>query len=164
LKTKLTKVLTTYYLLVTILVIPPFFTRCEIDHGLGISKSRIRGHVILPDMSLRPDYFEAVRVIALTKKLDAENITLNDAVIANYSVDLSQERPTYDLPAPLSKYEFIGAVWKHREKGWDYTKIFGFYGFDPDSFKFTSEPIYLTEDHPIVDGIDIVCDWILVSE
>jgi len=162
LKTKPRKLPTTYYLLFAIFFI--LTTHCEIDHGLGISKSRIRGHVILPDMSQRPEYFEAVRVIALTKKLDAEDISLNDAVIANYSVDLSVERSPYDLPAPISKYEFIGAVWKHREKGWDYTKIFGFYGFDPDSFKFNAEPVYLTKEQPIVYGIDIVCDWVLVSE
>ena len=102
--------------LLLFMVISPYFTGCEIDHGLGISTSRIRGHVILPDMSLRPDYFEAVRVIALTKTLDATDITLNDAVFSNFSVDLENPTPTYDLPAPLSKYEFIGAVWKHREK------------------------------------------------
>ncbi|MDZ7345189.1 MAG: hypothetical protein ONA69_00185 [candidate division KSB1 bacterium] len=136
---------------------------CEIDHGLGVSKSRIRGHVILPDMSLRPDYFEAVRVIALTKTLDAENISLNDAVFSNTSVDLSQPRPAYDLPAPLSKYEFVGAVWKKRGQPWDYTRIFGFYGFDPDSFKFEHKTIYLTKDQPVAENIDIVCDWILVT-
>jgi hypothetical protein len=146
------------------MVISPYFTSCDIDHGLGISKSRIRGHVVLPDMSLRPDYFEAVRIIALTKTLDADTITLNDVVYSNFSVDLEHPNPTYDLPAPLSKYEFIGAVWKHRQKGWDYTKIFGFYGFDPDSFKFTSQPVYLTKDQPIVNDIDVVCDWIFVSE
>lgn len=142
----------------------PYFGGCDIDHGLGLSQSRIRGRVILPDMSQRPDYFEAVQVIAVTKKLDSEDISLNDVVISNYSVDLSQHAPAYDLPAPLSKYELVAAVWKHREKGWDYTKIFGFYGFDPDSFKFTAEPIYLTKERPVVEDIDIVCDWILVSE
>ncbi|MDZ7372134.1 MAG: hypothetical protein ONB12_13315 [candidate division KSB1 bacterium] len=140
-----------------------FFSSCEIDHGLGVSKSRIRGHVILPDMSLRPDYFEAVRIIALTKTLDAENISLNDAVFSNTSVDLSQSRPAYDLPAPLSKYEFVGAVWKKRGEPWDYTRIFGFYGFDPDSFKFEHKTIYLTKDQPVAENIDIVCDWILVT-
>lgn len=147
-----------------VLVISPYFTSCDIDHGLGVSDSRIRGHLILPDMSLRPDYFEAVRVVALTKKLDEGDITLNDAVIANFSVDLGVANPTYDLPAPISKYEFIGAVWKQRGKSWDYTNIFGFYGFDPDSFKYDVKPVYLTEDQPIVDNIDIVCDWIFVSE
>ncbi|RQW05319.1 hypothetical protein EH222_10065 [candidate division KSB1 bacterium] len=147
-----------------VMVISPHFISCEIDHGLGVSTSRIRGHLVLPDMSLRPDYFEAVRVVALTKTLDAQDITLNDAVFSNFSVDLEHPNPSYDLPAPLSKYEFIGAVWKHRQKGWDYTKIFGFYGFDPDSFKFTSQPVYLTKEQPIVDGIDIVCDWIFVSD
>lgn len=140
-----------------------FLLQCEIDHGLGVSSSRIRGHLILPDMSRRPDYFESVRVIALTKTLDAEDISLNDVVISNSSVDLSDPYPAFDLPAPLSKYEFIGAVWKKKNEGWDYTRIFGFYGFDPDSFKFTQEPIYLTKDNPIVDDIDIVCDWILVT-
>ncbi|MBN1480212.1 hypothetical protein EH223_19825 [candidate division KSB1 bacterium] len=140
------------------------FSGCDVDHGLGLSKSRIRGRVILPDMSQRPDYFEAVQVIAITKKLDAADISLNDVVISNYSVDLSQPTPAYDLPAPYSKYELVAAVWKHREKGWDYTKIFGFYGFDPDSFKFTAEPIYLTKEQPVIEDIDIICDWILVSE
>jgi hypothetical protein len=142
--------------------ISPFF-HCEIDHGLDVSKSRIRGHLILPDMSLRPDYFESVRIIALTKTLDAEELSLSDAVFSNSSIDLSNPSPAYDLPAPLSKYEFIGAVWKKKDAAWDYTRIFGFYGFDPDSFKFEQKPIYLTKDSPIVDDIDIVCDWILVT-
>ena len=137
--------------------------QCDIDHGLGVSSSRIRGHLILPDMALRPDYFESVRVIALTKTLDAQDISLNDVVISNSSVDLSDPTPAFDLPAPLSKYEFVGAVWKKRNEAWDYTRIFGFYGFDPDSFKFTQTPIYLSKDNPVVDDIDIVCDWLLVS-
>jgi len=137
--------------------------QCEIDHGLGVSTSRIQGHVILPDMSLRPDYFESVRIVALTKTLDAADLSLNDVVISNSSVDLSDPRPAYDLPAPLSKYEFVGAVWKKRGEAWNYTRIFGFYGFDPDSFKFTQKPIYLTKENPIAKDIDIVCDWILVS-
>ncbi len=137
--------------------------RCEIDHGLDVSKSRIRGHLILPDMAQRPDYFESVSVIALTKKLDAEDITLNDVVISNSSVDLNDPTPPYDLPAPLSRYEFVGAVWKKKGEPWDYTRIFGFYGFDPDSFKFDVKPIYLTKENPVAENIDIVCDWILVS-
>ncbi len=84
--------------------------------------------------------------------------------VNSIAIDLGAEIPTFDLPAPISKYEFVGAVWKHRDKGWDYTKIFGFYGFDPDSFKFDVKPIVLTKDQPIVDDIDIVCDWIFVSE
>ena len=145
-----------------IVVISPGF-RCDIDHGLGVSDSRIRGHIILPDMSQRPDYFEAVRVVALTKTLDAEEITLNDVVFSNSSVDLNAELPAYDLPAPLSRYEFIGAVWKERDKNWDYTKIFGFYGFDPDSFQFNMQPVVLTKQQPIAENIDIVCDWIFVN-
>ncbi len=136
---------------------------CEIDHGLGISKSHIRGRVILPDMSMRPDYFEAVRIVALTKTLDAEDLSLSDAVFSNTSVDLSKSEPTYDLPAPLSKYEFIGAVWKKRNEPWNYRRIFGFYGFDPDSFKFEHKTVYLTKESPVAEGIDIVCDWILVT-
>lgn len=139
------------------------FFNCEIDHGLDVSKSHIRGHLILPDMSQRPDYFESVRIIALTKTLDATDISLSDAVYSNTSVDLSGTNPVYDLPAPLSKYEFVGAVWKKKNEAWDYTRIFGFHGFDPDSFKFEQRPVYLTKDSPIVDDIDIVCDWILVT-
>ena len=147
----------------TILSIALFLIQCEIDHGLGVSTSRIQGHLVLPDMSQRPDYLESVRVIALTKTLDAADISLNDVVISNSSVDLSDPNPSFDLPAPLSKYEFIGAIWKKRDEAWDYTRIFGFYGFDPDSFKFTQKPIYLTKDNPIVEDIDIVCDWLLVT-
>ncbi len=163
-KLRFTKSLWSRFLLVFSLsvVISPTY-RCEIDHGLGISDSRIRGNIILPDMSERPDYFEAVRIVALTKQLDAEEITLNDIVFSNYSVDLSTEQPAYDLPAPLSRYEFIGAVWKERGKGWDYTKIFGFYGFDPDSFQFDMQPVVLTKQDPIAENIDIVCDWLFVS-
>jgi len=149
--------------LVLISALALFVFQCDIDHGLGVSTSRIRGHLILPDMAQRPDYFESVRVIALTKTLDAKDISLNDVVISNTSVDLSDPSPAFDLPAPLSKYEFVGAIWKKRDEAWDYTRLFGFYGFDPDSFKFTREPIYLTKDNPIVDDIDIVCDWILVT-
>jgi hypothetical protein len=147
-----------------LLVISPHFLTCDVDHGLGVSQSRIQGRLILPDMSQRPDYFQAVRIVALTKTLDADDVSLNDAVFSNKSIDLGVPNPTFDLPAPISKYEFVGAVWKHRDKGWDYTKIFGFYGFDPDSFKYDVKPIYLTKAQPIVDNIEIVCDWIFVSE
>lgn len=146
-----------------IVVACSLFFFCEVDHGLGVSKSRIRGHVILPDMSLRPEYFEAVRVIALTKTLDSEDLSLNDAVFGNASVDLSNPRPAYDLPAPLSNYVFIGAVWKKKGEPWNYLRIFGFYGFEPDSFKFEQKTVSLSKDAPIAEDIDIVCDWMLVT-
>ncbi len=150
--------------MLVLVVISPHFISCDVDHGLGVSQSRIQGRLILPDMSQRPDYFQAVRIVALTKTLDAEDVSLNDAVFSNKSVDLGVPNPTFDLPAPISKYEFVGAVWKHRDKSWDYTKIFGFYGFDPDSFKYNVQPIVLTKGQPVVDDIEIVCDWIFVSE
>lgn len=140
-------------------------TRCDVDHGLGVSKSRIRGTVYLPDMSQKPSFFHEVRIVASTKTLDSPEITPDDFVFSNRAVDLHNPRPTYDLPAPLSKYEFVGALWKRTDESWgQQIRIFGFYGFDPDSFKFDVKPLFLSKEEPVVDNIDIICDWILVGE
>jgi len=154
------------YILLFVVVTAGFFVHCEIDHGLGLMKSEIRGRVILPDMSKRPDYVESVRVIATTKNLqdlqDGE-LTLSDVLFTNTAIDLGKEKPVYDLSAPLGTYKLIAAVWKKRGKPWDYTRFFGFYGFDPETFKFDFSPVVLTEEQPVAKNIDIYCDWSFVS-
>ncbi len=154
------------HFLLFVVVAAAFFVRCEIDHGLGLMKSRIQGRVILPDMSKRPDYVESVRVIATTKNLQdlqEGELTLSDVVFTNTSIDLGTEKPAYDLSAPLGTYKLIAAVWKKRDKPWDYTRFFGFYGFDPETFKFDFSPVVLTEERPVAKNIDIYCDWSFVS-
>lgn len=135
---------------------------CDIDHGLGLIKTKITGRVILPDLSERPDYVESVHVIATTKNLGdlrEGELTLSDVVFSNRPVKLNQQTPSYELSAPAGEYKLVAAVWKKRGEAWDYTRLLGFYGFNPDSFTFNFEPVVLSKSDPIAQNIDIYCDW-----
>lgn len=143
-----------------------FLFSCELDHGLGLIKTKITGHVILPDLADRPEHLESVRIIATTKNiadLQQGELTLSDVVFSNSPVNLSQQTPYYELSAPAGEYKLIAAVWKKRDQAWDYTRFLGFYGFNPDEFTFDFEPVVLTKSDPKAENIDIYCDWSFVS-
>ncbi len=132
---------------------------CKIDQGLGTLDSSITGKVIFLHPEKRPDYVEAVRVIAAVK-LPPES--LGDVVFTYTSLDLSREEVEYRIPAPITSYELVAAVWKEKGKTWNYANILGFYGYDPVNYKFEYEKVVLTKEHPVAKDIDIYCDWSLL--
>lgn len=132
---------------------------CEIDHGLGTLESQITGHVIFRNRDLRPERIDAVRVVAVIRFPPQG---LGDLVFTNTSINLSQERPAYYLPAPLARYSVVGAVYREKGKDWDYSKILGFYGTNPDSNIYAIAPVTLSKSRPVARDIDIYCDWALV--
>lgn len=132
---------------------------CEIDHGLGTLDSGIFGKVIFINQEKRPDYVEAVRIVAV---VNLPPKSLGDVVITNSSVNLSRNESEYGIPAPLASYEMVAAVWKKKGAAWDYANILSFYGYDPINVKFEYKPVVLTEKKPQAEGIDIYCDWTFV--
>ena len=144
-----------------IILIIPLMTACEIDHGLGTLDSRITGKVIFLNKDKKPDYVESVRIVAAVN-LPPES--LGDVVFTNTSVNLSKDEPDYYVPAPLATYQLVAAIWKEKGKAWNYSKILGFYGFDPVNFTFDSVKVVLTKSQPIAKDIDIYCDWSLLPE
>lgn len=132
---------------------------CEIDHGLGTLESQITGHVIFRNRDLKPERIDAVRVVAV---IHFPPQSLGDLVFTNTSINLSQERPAYYLPAPLARYSVVGAVYREKGKEWDYSKILGFYGTNPDSNIYAIAPVTLSKAHPVARDIDIYCDWAMV--
>ena len=133
-----------------------FLTSCDIDHGLGTLESKISGRIIFINHEKKPDSIEAVRVIAAVRVPPQD---LGDVVFTYSSVDLSQERSEYEIPAPLSEYELVAAIFKEKGKAWNYANILGFYGFDPTTYSFDFQKVYLDKAHPVAKGIDIYCDW-----
>jgi len=134
------------------------FAGCEIDHGLGPLGSRIQGRLIFLNPEMKPEQVESVRVIAVVR-WDPDNLSLSDVVFTNRSINLSREIPEYDLPAPPATYELVAAVWKEKGRAWNYLNILGFYGFDPRDFTVGETRVELTQNQPVVQGIDILCDW-----
>ncbi len=132
---------------------------CAIDQGLGTMDSYITGRVIFLNPEQKPDYVEAVRMVAIIN-MPPQN--LGDVIIANTSVNLSREEPTYSIPAPYAAYRMIAAIWKEKGKAWDYTNILGFYGFDPVTYTIEDKVVDVTKEHPIAENIDIYCDWSLL--
>jgi hypothetical protein len=132
---------------------------CEVDHGLGTIDSRISGKVIFRNSELKPDRIDAVRVVAV---VNFPPQGLGDLVFTNTSINLSQETPAYYVPAPLARYVLVGAIYREKGKDWDYAKILGFYGSNPDSNIYDIKPVTLTKEHPVAENIDIFCDWTMV--
>ena len=133
-----------------------FATSCEVDHGLGVMESSISGKVVFINHDKMPDYVESVRIVAAVKY---PFTSLSDVVFANTSVNLSKEQSEYDLPAPMSNYQIVAAVWKEKGKTWDYTNLLGFYGFNPLSGEFEYKKVSLTKQNPVAENVDIYCDW-----
>jgi hypothetical protein len=146
--------------LISILVLLFLFTACEIDHGLGTIDSQISGKVIFLHPEQKPERIDAVRVVAVVN-FPPEG--LGDLVFTNTSINLSQTAPGYHVPAPLATYVMVGAIYREKGKEWDYGKILGFYGSNPDSNIYAIKPVTLTEAHPIAENIDIYCDWSTIA-
>ncbi len=135
---------------------------CEIDHGLGVLGSKIKGTVIFINPDEKPDYVEAVRMAAVVD-FDFSDISLSDAVLANTSVNLSKKAPDYYIPAPIASYELVVAIWKQKGKAWDATNWLGFYGYDPVNQTVEYKSVTLSKAHPVAEDIDIYCDWTTIS-
>jgi len=146
---------------VVIIFLLSLFLACEIDHGLGTLDSRITGRVIFLNKDQKPDYVESVRIVAA---VNLPPQSLGDVVFTNTSVNLSKDEPDYYVPAPLATYQLVAAVWKEKGQAWNYSKILGFYGFDPVTFKNDSVRVILTKTQPVAKDIDIYCDWSLLPE
>jgi len=147
----------TFLLIAAIMV---FSFDCKIDQGLGTLDSKITGTLYFLNRDKKPDYVEAVRVVAAVK-LPPEN--LGDVVFTNTSIDLSKDEVMYEIPTPITSYEMVAAIWKEKGKSWNYANILGFYGYDPINYKFNYEKVILTKEHPVAKGIDIYCDWSLLK-
>jgi len=140
------------FLIVALSVLPG----CEIDHGLDIMKSKITGDIIFLNPDKRPDYVESVRIVAAVK---FPFTSLSDVVFMNTSINLSKEKSVYEIPAPISTYQVVAAVWKKKGQAWNYTNLLGIYGFNPLSGQFEFKKVILTKSDPVAQGIDIYCDW-----
>ncbi|NOY58741.1 MAG: hypothetical protein GXO75_07390 [Calditrichaeota bacterium] len=139
-----------------LIVVLSFLPGCKIDHGLDIMKSKITGDVIFLNPDKRPDYVESVRIVAAVK---FPFTSLSDVVFMNTSINLSKEKSAYEIPAPISTYQVVAAVWKEKGQAWNYTNLLGIYGFNPLSGQFEFKKVILTKNDPVARGIDIYCDW-----
>ena len=135
------------------------FLGCDIDHGLGVMESKIAGDIVFINPDKKPDYVESVRVVAAVK---FPFTSLSDVVIMNTSVNLSKAQPNYVIPAPLSSYQVVAAVWKEKGKAWNYANLLGIYGFNPVEGQFDYKEVTLTKSNPVANNINIYCDWSLL--
>ncbi len=98
-------------------------------------------------------------MVAAEKSL-FDNPTLNDIVISDRPVDLSKDSANYEIFVPFGTYILVAAVWKEKDKDWNYQKILGIYGYDPVSFSYYDEnPVRVTKDKKVASGYNIICDW-----
>ncbi len=145
-----------YCCFISFVVVFSLLAGCEIDHGLGIMESKITGDVIFLNPEKKPDFVESVRIVAAVK---FPFTSLSDVVFMNTSINLSRETSAYEIPAPISTYQVVAAVWKEKGKAWDYTNLLGIYGFNPSTGQFEFKKVALTKSDPVAQGIDIFCDW-----
>lgn len=128
---------------------------CELDQGLGPSKTRITGNVVFVDTASRPDNIDEVRVVATASLPPAGfgDVYFSDPV--RFDVDTA----TYEISAPLGTYSAIGVLWKPRGRDWSFTNLLGIYDVKLFPPQFTLKPVHLTEEHPVVDTVEISAYW-----
>jgi hypothetical protein len=130
---------------------------CELDQGLGPSKTKIRGHIIFMDPAERPDstIIEDVRVVA-TASLPPAGF---GEVYISGPVKYKTNTPTFEISAPLGTYSAIGVLWKPVNRDWSFTNLLGIYDVKLFPPEFTLKSVQLTEEHPVVDTVDISAYW-----
>ena len=133
------------------------------DTGLGLIETKISGNVIFVNSDKKPDKVESVWVLAASKSL-FENPTLNDLIISDRPINLSKDTSNYEVFVPVGSYSIIAAIWKEKNKDWDYLNILGLYGFDPvTGTLYDTEATVISEDKKVVSNKNIICDWKFLS-
>ncbi len=130
------------------------FQACEIDHGLGLSPSKVIGHVVFFGPEFRPDNVEEVRVVAAAQfpPTGVADIFFSNAV--NFGVDTAD----YEIILPYGEYPALAVLWKPRGKDWALESLLGFYGFRPP-FEASLQGVILSEAEPVASNIDIPALW-----
>lgn len=129
------------------------------DTGLGLIETKISGNVIFLNSDKKPDKVESVWVVAASKSL-FESPTLNDLIISDRPVNLSKDMSNYEIFVPFGTYSIIAAIWKEKNKDWDYLNILGLYGYNPQTGEIDDpNPIVISKSKKIAFNRNIVCDW-----
>jgi hypothetical protein len=129
------------------------------DTGLGLMTTKITGKIIFLNTDKKPDDIESVWVIAASKEL-FESPSLDDVVISDKSVNLSQKESPYEIFTPPGTFIILAAVYRKKGEDWNYLNILGRYGFDPVNFTYyDTDPIVISKKNPVANGYDIICDW-----
>jgi len=145
--------------LVVMALVLSLLPACEIDHGLGLLESKIRGEIHFVNTDRRPDYVNGVRVVAA---VNFPPQSLSDVIFGkpiNYGVDTAR----YELPAPIADYLAVAVVWRKRGSDWNFSNLMGIYGVNTQKLEFNLKPVHLSHSQPVADSIDIVADWTLAS-
>lgn len=129
------------------------------DTGLGLMTTRITGQVIFHNPDKKPDYVESVQVVVASRSL-FESPSLDDVILADRPVNLSQQKASYEVFVPPGTYPMIAAIYKKKGQDWNYLNILGVYGFDPLTYTFyDTDPVVIGDKHKVASGYDIICDW-----
>ena len=129
------------------------------DTGLGLIETKISGDVIFVNSDKKPDKIESVWIVATSKSL-FENFSLNDLVISDRPVNLSKDTSHYEVFVPVGSYSIIAAIWKEKNKDWNYLNILGLYGFNPlTGLVYDDKPTVISNEQKVVSDRNIICDW-----
>ena len=126
----------------------PIFSACEIDHGLSPTIYAIKGKVILIDKL--PPNTERIDVVVAKEFPPEEFMELE----RSGALAITGDTLHYEVQVSSSGiYAAVAVVWKGRGLPWSITDILGFY----TSFETFPLPqsVEVTEDLPVVEGIDI---------
>ena len=140
-----------------------FWISCEIDHGLSPKEYKIKGTVTF-FKGEPPENTDRVEVFALKEfpPQDPQNfLYLGRSGPLDYQ---SSRQLDYEILVSPTSYQFIGVLWKEKGRDWNLTGLMGFYMGKSDGFSFFPDSVVVSEDHPVVDGVDFTANWELVSK
>jgi hypothetical protein len=126
---------------------------CEVDHGLGPIRSKIRGRVIFVD-KLPPNTDQVQVAVAKTFPPKA----LLDLGLSG-PLPFWQDTVEYEILLPLGHYEAVGVLWKEKGRTWSISSILGLY---TRRNSLLPQAIDLTSEHPVKDSVDIYADPALI--
>jgi hypothetical protein len=132
------------------------FQACEVDHGLGLSPSRITGKVIHIQKPANVDSIaEDVRVVAAAK---FPPTGVADVFFSN-EVRTDRDTADFEIIVPYGTYPAIAVLWKQSGRNWALESLLGFYGFDLPNFQASLKGVELTEENPVAVNVDMYALW-----
>ena len=125
------------------------FNACTDDFGIEADffKGKIEGRLFINQAV--PENTDEIRV-AVSEKFpptDFRKLIISSVVPVDTSV--TSDTVEYDLDLPLGTYDYIFAVWKEKDRSFSLSSILGQFG------DILGSPITLTEENPVLTGIDI---------
>ncbi len=139
------------------------FIACQMDHGLRPTVYQIKGKVQFFKGD-PPENTDRIEVFALKEfpPQDPQNLLyLGRSGPLDYQ---SGREVSYSVDVSPTTYQFVGVIWKEKNKDWNLTGLIGFYTGENNTFSFFPDSVEVSRENPVVEDVNFTANWELVNK